>query len=114
MAKQTRPRQRTDEETPSSSSTAPGTNSKPPQTISELANQILTALDGIYTEEAGPKRSVQVQTAVLLSIRGQVQKIVETASDQPTNADLLTAINSIRGKVEVRTDEIDRKSTRLN
>ena len=107
MAKQTKPKQRTDGANPSSSSsTVLGVTPKSPQTISDIAKHLLAVLDDIYTEEAGPKRSVQVLTTVLLSMREQVQKMVDMTSAQPSNADLLAAINAIRGKVDVRTDEI--------
>jgi len=106
MAKQAKSKQRTDEGTLSSSSTATGDNSKPPKTVTELANDLLAVINGIYTEEASSKRSVQVQTAVLLNMRELAQKMVGVTASQPSNADLLTAIQAIRGKVDVKTDEI--------
>src|SRR5436305_9932054 len=106
MAKQAKSKQRTDEGTPSSSSTATGDNSKPPKTVTELANDLLAVINGIYTEEASTKRSVQVQTAVLLNMRELAQKMVSVTASQPSNADLLTAIQAIRGKVDVKTNEI--------
>ena len=43
---------------------------------------------------------------MLLSMREQVQKMVDMTSVQSSNADLLAAINVIRSKVNIRTDEI--------
>src|SRR5215213_6249544 len=100
--------------TSGATSTAQRTPSPMP-TIVELVSNIITAIDDIYKpDEATGLAKRNVPVSKLAEIRTQAQRALDAVTKQPTNADLLSAIKSMQGKVETRTEEVLKGISKTN
>jgi hypothetical protein len=84
-------------------------------TIVELVSNIIAAIDDIYKpDEATGLAKRNVPVSKLAEIRTQAQRALDAVTKQPTNADLLSAIKSMQGKVETRTEEVLKGISKTN